>query len=338
MSPVVSVVMAVLDGERFLEQAVQSVLDETLTDLELVVVDDGSTDATADILARFAARDPRVVVHRHGNRGRPLSLNRGIELARAPLIARLDADDVSLPERLAGQAAFLERHEAVALAGGAVRLIDAGGHCFEQSSSPLTDAEIRRDFAYTCPFTHSAVMFRRTAFEQAGGYRALNDAEDIDLWLRIAERHELANLAQPVVSYRVHREQASIAGCEMQALGAVAARFAARERAGGRPDPLHGADHVDEDWLRARGVSAGEIAMTVVKSQVWLANVIARAGGTAQAEALLQAAQVRARGAPDDGSLLALVHRARAARRYEQGRPVSARLERGKATLAQRRR
>ena len=78
--------------------------------------------------------------------------------------------------------------------------------------------------------------------------------------------------------------------------------------------------------------------MTVVKSQVWLANVIARAGGTAQAEALLQAAQVRARGAPDDGSLLALVHRARAARRYEQGRPVSARLERGKATLAQRRR
>ena len=126
MPPVVSVVMAVFDGERFLEPAVESILGQSVSALELVVVDDGSTDATPRMLAAYAARDARVVVHRHANRGRTASLNVGVRLARAPLVARLDADDVCLPERLARQVAFLERHEAVALVGGGARLVDAG--------------------------------------------------------------------------------------------------------------------------------------------------------------------------------------------------------------------
>lgn len=328
--------MAVLDGERFLREAVQSVLDQSLGELELVVIDDGSTDSTPQMLAAFASGDPRVVVHRHANRGRPASLNRGVELARAPLIARLDADDVCLPGRLESQRAFLERHPQVAAAGGAVRVIDAGGRCFEESRYPLSDADIRKAFAYTSPFVHSAVTFRRGAFEQAGGYRPLNDAEDIDLWLRLAERHELANLEQPVVAYRFHGEQVSVVRCELQALGVVAARLAARERAAGRADPLDGVDAVDEPWLVAHGVAPREIATTVVKSQAWLANVIARAGGPEQADALLAAAQARASAEPGGGDLLAIVHRARATRRYEQGRPVRARLERGRALLTER--
>jgi hypothetical protein len=329
--------MAVYNGERFLDEAVKSVLDQTLEDLELVAVDDGSSDATSEMLERFAAGDPRVVVHRHANRGRPASLNVGIELARAPLIARLDADDVCVPDRLAQQVAFLDGHADVGVVGGAVRLIDADGRCFEESRYPLSDAEIRKAFAYTCPFVHSAVVFRRDAFERAGGYRR-NDAEDLDLWLRIAEHHELANLPQTVVSYRFHGEQASVVKCELNAFSVVGARFAARERAAGRPDPLDGVDAIEEDWLLAQGVSPREIAATIVKSQAWLANVVARAGGPEQADALLAAAQARARAEPDGGELLAIVHRARATRRYEQGRPVRARLERGKAALAARRR
>ena len=330
--------MAVHNGERFLEEAVRSVLTQSLTDLELLVIDDGSTDATPDMLAALATGDPRVVVHRHANRGRPASLNRGVQLAAAPVIARLDADDVCLPGRLERQLAFLEQHEQVALVGGAVHLIDADGRCFEQSRYPLSDPDIRAAFAYTCPFVHSAVMFRRSAFEQAGGYRDLNDAEDMDLWLRISERHELAGIPEPVVAYRFHAGQVSVRKCELQALGVVAARLAARERAAGRADPLDGVERIDEEWLREHGAGALEIATTVVKSQAWLANVIARAGGAEQADALLAAAQARARSQADDGSLLALVHRARATRRYEQGRPVRARLERGRAVLAQRRR
>jgi hypothetical protein len=336
--PAVSVVMAVHNGERFLEEAVQSVLEQTLTDLELVAIDDGSTDSTPALLAAFASRDARVVVHRHANRGRPLSLNRGVELARADLVARLDADDVCLPERLARQLAFLREHEQVAVVGGAVRVIDAAGRCFEESRYPLSDAEIRAAFAYTSPFVHSAVTFRRSAFEQAGGYRPCNDAEDVDLWLRLAERHALANLPEPVVAYRFHADQVSVRRCELQALGVVAARFAARERAAGRPDPLDGIEAVDERWLRSRGVAPSEIATTVVKSQAWLANVIARAGGAEQAEALLAAAQARASSEGGSAGLRAVVHRARATRCYEQGRPLRARLERGRAALAERRR
>src|SRR5215210_9605146 len=98
--------MAVFNGERFVEQAVASVLAQTLADLELVVIDDGSTDGTPELLGELTARDPRVVVHRHSNRGRTASLNAGVRLARAPLVARLDADDVCLPQRLATQREF----------------------------------------------------------------------------------------------------------------------------------------------------------------------------------------------------------------------------------------
>lgn len=330
--------MAVLDGQRFLDEALESVLDQSLTDIELVVIDDGSTDSTARKLSEHAAGDRRVVVHRHANRGRPASLNVGVKLARAPLIARLDADDVCLPDRLAAQLEFLKRHAEVVAVGGAVRLIDGEGHPFEESRYPLSDADIRKAFSYTSPFVHSAVMFRRDAFGEVGGYRALNDAEDVDLWLRLSERWQLANLPQPVVAYRFHAGQVSVRRCELQALGVVAARLAARERAAGRPDPLDEVDAVDERWLLDRGVAPAEIATTVVKSQAWLANVIARAGGSEQADELLAAAHARARAAPAAGDLLAIVHRARATRRYEQGRPVRARLERGRAALAARRR
>jgi glycosyltransferase involved in cell wall biosynthesis len=338
VQPVVSVVMAVLDGERFLAAAVDSVLRQSLAELELVVVDDGSTDATARILAQVAARDARVVVHRQHNAGRPAALNRAIALARAPLVARLDADDLCLPERLARQVEFLERHDAVALVGGAVRLVDAGGRVFEQSRYPLTNAEIRSAFAYTTPFVHSAVMFRRGAVTALGGYRACNDAEDLDLWLRLSERHELANLPDPVVAYRIHSEQVSARKCELQALGVLAAHACARARREGEADPLDAAPAIDEDWLLARGVTPAEIALTVVKSATWLAKVVGRAGQADQAEALLAVAESRARTQPDARALLAIVHRARATRRAEQGRFLRARYERGRALLAERRR
>ncbi|MEA2218614.1 MAG: hypothetical protein QOJ35_1240 [Solirubrobacteraceae bacterium] len=330
--------MAVLDGERFLEQAVASVLDQSLERLELVVVDDGSTDATADILARFTARDPRVVVLRQPNAGRPAALNRGVGLARAPLVARLDADDACLAQRLARQHDFLERHAAVALVGGAARLIDDGGRAFEDSAYPLSDADIRAAFAYTTPFVHSAVMFRRGAFLELGGYRPCNDAEDLDLWLRFSERHELANLPDPVVAYRIHADQVTTRRIELQTLGVLGAHVAARARREGRPDPLDAAETIDEDWLLSRGVAPREIGTAVVKSATWLAKVVGRAGYAEQAETLLAGAEARARAQPHPGALLATVHRARATRRAEQGRFVRARYERGRALLAERRR
>ncbi|MEY2513508.1 MAG: hypothetical protein QOJ89_866 [bacterium] len=339
MPPLLSVVMAVHNGERFLIEAVDSVLRQSVTELELVVVDDGSTDATPDLLRDVAARDRRVVVARHDNRGRTASLNRGVGLSRAPLVARLDADDVCLAERFARQVAFLERHPSVALVGGAVRLIDAGGREFEQSRYPQSDADIRRAFAYTTPFVHSAVMFRRSAFDGAGGYRlCFAETEDLDLWMRLAERHELSNLAEPVVAYRLHADQATVRRLETQALCLVAAHMSARARAAGDPDPLDGVAAIDERWLLEHGVTPREIATAIVASATWLAKLMGRAGYADQAEALLSDVEARVRSEPRPGALLAAVHRARAARRAAQARPLLARLERGRAFLAERRR
>ena len=330
--------MAVHDGERFLAEAIESVLGQSVSELELLVIDDGSNDVTPEILDGFAARDRRVVVRRQDNQGRTPSLNRGVALARAPLVARLDADDVCLPERFARRVAFLDRHPAVALVGGAVRLIDDGGRAFKESRYPLSDDEIRRAFAYTTPFVHSAVMFRRSAFDAAGGYRTcLVETEDLDLWLRIAERHELANLPDTVVAYCLHGGQATVRGLELQALCLVAARLSARARGAGEPDPLADAARIDEAWLLAHGATTREIAQAIVDSATWLAKLMGRAGYAEQADDLLDAVQARARREPHPGEMLATLHRARAARHALEGRPVLARIERGRALLAKRR-
>ena len=182
-------------------------------------------------------------------------------------------------------------------------------------------------------------MFRRHAFEQAGGYRTcFVDSEDLDLWLRIAEHHALANLPEPVIDYRVHGQQATASGFELQAREVIAAHLSERARAAGRADPLDGLPApIEEDWLLAHGVARRQISAEIVKSATWFAKVTGRAGHAEQAEALLDAAEARARSEPRPGTLLATVHRARAVRRAEQGRRVRARVERGRARLAERR-
>ena len=126
-SPRVSVVMPVRDGERFLREALGSILAQTLEDVELVVVDDGSSDSTPAILEESAGRDGRVRVHRQEPGGLTAALNAGCALAQAALIARMDGDDVMLRDRLERQAAFLDDHPEVALLGGGIVLIDEGG-------------------------------------------------------------------------------------------------------------------------------------------------------------------------------------------------------------------
>src|SRR5262245_16106759 len=194
-SPAVTVAMSVYNGERFLREAVESVLDQSLDDLELVVVDDGSTDSTPQILDECGSIDSRVVVYRQVNQGRAVARNRAVGLARAPLIALLDADDVALSNRLEIQRQFLAEYESVAVVGGAVTFVDEGGRPFADVPYPLTDPEIRKAFAHTTPLVQSGVMLRKSAFDRTGGYRAtFRVAEDVDLWLRIAEQHQLANL------------------------------------------------------------------------------------------------------------------------------------------------
>ena len=200
--PAVSVLMSVYDGAPWVRDAVTSVLAQTLTDLELIVIDDGSTDATPDVLASL--RDPRLRVERRARQGLTLALNRALELARAPLLARLDADDLALPERLARQRRFLDANPQVGLLGTGAREIDLAGREVSIVRPPADDAAIRRVLIRANPFVHSTVMMRRSALERAGGYDpAFAVAQDYDLWMRLAGVTRLANLPEPLVIRRL---------------------------------------------------------------------------------------------------------------------------------------
>jgi glycosyltransferase involved in cell wall biosynthesis len=194
--------MGVRDGAPWVADAVASVLGQTDGDLELVVVDDGSTDATPALLA--GVRDPRLRVVAQPGAGLTRALGRALAEARAPLVARLDADDVALPERLARQRAFLAAHPEVGLLGTAAREVAASGREVRLVRPPETDAALRRALIRANPFVHSSVMARRDLVERAGGYDpTLPVAQDYDLWMRLARLTRLANLGEVLVVRRL---------------------------------------------------------------------------------------------------------------------------------------
>ena len=201
-APAVSVLMAVRDGAPWVAEAAASVLGQTADDLELIVIDDGSRDATPDLLG--AIRDPRLRVERRAAAGLTSSLNRALALARAPLVARLDADDVALPDRLARQRAFLAAHPDVGLLGGAAREVTATGEEVAVRIPPADDAALRAALIRGNPFVHSAVMTRRGLVERVGGYdESIPVAQDYDLWMRLARVTRLASLADVLVVRRL---------------------------------------------------------------------------------------------------------------------------------------
>jgi glycosyltransferase involved in cell wall biosynthesis len=207
--PAVSVVLAVWNGAPWVAEAVSSLLAQTDENFELIVVDDGSTDATPALLAGIA--DPRLRLQRQPHRGLTRALNRGLSAARGDLVARLDADDVALPERLGRQRAFLAARPDVGLLGTAAREVDDAGALVRIVRPPTDDAAIRRALIRANPFVHSSVMARRELLARAGGYdETLAVAQDYDLWMRLARLTRLANLAEVLVIRRLGAGRVSV--------------------------------------------------------------------------------------------------------------------------------
>ncbi|MBR58723.1 MAG: hypothetical protein CMH54_11975 [Myxococcales bacterium] len=199
-SPEVSVLMSVYNGAADLSRSLDSILNQTFSNFECVVVNDGSTDETAAILDRYAESDGRIVVIHQENTGLTRALNVGLEHCQASLIARQDADDVSHPDRLEQQVSFLSSNPGVVLLGTGVRLLDGEYRPYRTVSVPCTDAEIVRAMWKRNRFFHSSTMFRRDAVEKVGGYDpAFRQAQDYELWLALMEQGEAANLDQPLV-------------------------------------------------------------------------------------------------------------------------------------------
>lgn len=206
MGPRVSVVIAVYNGERYLEESVSSILGQSFRDFELIVVDDGSTDGTADLLARMSQQDSRVVVIRQENQGQTASLNRAIGLARGKYLARQDADDVSLPERFDRQVRYLDEHASVGAVGTATEVIDQDGRVIGVLPTHCGIGQVRKALSKVrSTLIHGSVMMRRHAFEAVGGYRtAFRAAQDFDLWLRMAQRFDLDNLPERFYRWRMN--------------------------------------------------------------------------------------------------------------------------------------
>ena len=241
-SPAVSVLMPVYNAGRFLAPALDSILAQTFSDFELIAIDDGSDDGSGGVLAQFAARDPRIRIFNQPNQGIVATLNRALELARAPLVARMDADDVSRPDRFAKQVAFLDHNPHVSVVSGAIDVIDEGDVYVRTEVFPTLPALIEGELLYRSCVNHPAVMGRTAVFRSVGGYRKIVQyAEDYDLWLRISEAGQIANLPDVLLSHRVHSMRTSTRHAIAQELAALAARGAARLRRTGKPDPLESA-------------------------------------------------------------------------------------------------
>jgi glycosyltransferase involved in cell wall biosynthesis len=203
--------MGVYNGERFLRPAIESILNQTFRNFELIVVDDSSTDSTPRILEEM--KDDRIrVVRNERNLGIAETFNNGIAAARSEYIAIQDHDDVSLPNRLEYQVAFLDQHAQVGIVGSSCYIIDEVGAFVPHWPVHFDDVKLKWTLLWRCPFFHTSLMLRRRAIEEVGGYSSdpkYRFGEDYDLMSRVGVRYALANIPQLLGCWRAHQSSTS---------------------------------------------------------------------------------------------------------------------------------
>lgn len=258
-TPTISVVMSCYNARRWLHQAICSVLAQTFTDFEFILVDDGSTDGTWDIIQGFRDRDDRIVAISKDNTGLTDSLNVGLAQANGTWIARLDADDLCESTRLAEQMDYLHRHPKVILLGSGFVEVDEHGRAIKshryssRHSTLVRSLERQQSF-----FPHSSAIFRRDIAQDVGGYNTLfQKSQDWDMWLRLGERGEISCMPKYLVKVRKHFDQISNSTIgRSQRTYAVAASTCHFLRVQNCPDPSNNTDDLDWqkfiDWIDRR--------------------------------------------------------------------------------------
>ncbi len=214
--PRISILMPCKDAEATLAEALDSILNQTCGEFEFLIWDDGSTDSSPDVLAKYAAKDGRIRIVGHRSVGLVEALQRLSKEARGEFVARMDADDVSLAERLERQVAFLENHPKVALSGCRyVTIGDRGGSGksrYDEWMNELVEpVDIRRELFIECPVAHPTFMVRRDIFEAVGGYQDHGWPEDYDLLMRLAvHEHAIAKVDEVLFEWRHHPQRTSL--------------------------------------------------------------------------------------------------------------------------------
>ncbi len=295
--PEISVLMSCYNASKYLAEAIESILNQTFDNFEFIAIDDGSRDNTSDILKDYARADSRIILLEKENTGLTNSLNIGLKTARGKWIARMDADDVSLPNRFEDQLEFVQVHAGVILLGTSCIVIDQSGKEIRRYEYTAVHHQlikkILRGFSF---FPHSSALFLREPVLRIGAYRErLNGAEDKDLWFRLSSLGRIYCMKEPLIKLRKHAESVTVEN-QMSLLLAYAASISYLLRTEGYADPVdmrHQDYHLFLSWLEQKLVQEQTFEIVLCRSkllQAWRAraeeNLITRGWSAARNLAL----------------------------------------------------
>ncbi len=207
-SPDISVLMSVYNSEEYLAESIKSILNQTFKNFEFLIIDDGSTDKSLEIISSY--NDKRIVLIKNKNNlGLAASLNKGMKLAKGKYIARMDADDIALPTRLDKQFSFMENNRDIDISGSYVQFF--GNDRDTIVKYPLENEDIKARLIFNCAFAHPVVILRKNSFLDKNLFydKAVKHAEDYELWSRVAQSCRMANIPEVLLRYRLHKDQVS---------------------------------------------------------------------------------------------------------------------------------
>ncbi|TSC88486.1 MAG: glycosyl transferase family protein [Microgenomates group bacterium Gr01-1014_5] len=208
----ISVLMPVYNTEKYVEMAIQSILDQSFKDFEFIIIDDHSTDSSWEIIQKYAKSDQRIVAHKNPSNFRTTkSLNRGLDMVRGKYVVRMDADDWSYPERLEKQYNFMEANPKVGVSGGAIEICNEDLEVLNVRRYPETDSEVRKIIFRYSPFAHPATIWRTILINKAGRYSEIFPvSQDYELYFRMGKICQFANLPEILIKLRTHKDSSSI--------------------------------------------------------------------------------------------------------------------------------
>ncbi|MGF1465704.1 MAG: glycosyltransferase family 2 protein [Sandaracinaceae bacterium] len=284
-TPLVSVILPVYDVEPYLGEALSSLRRQTLADLEVLAVNDGSHDQSGAILDEWASRWPALTVIHRANGGAASARNLAIDRARGRYIALQDADDASEPDRLARQVELLERHPEIGLVGTDARLVDPEGRHLGLVRQATDPSELEARLSDSTPLCHPSLVFRRACFDAGHRYNAAYaNVHDYDLMARVMRDFQASNVPEPLYRLRVHGDQLSVRFLETGGYRGLAAIHLARERR----EPPFSLGQVTRDQVLSLGLSPERIDETIVgRYRYWL-RVISAGGHPERIAALAE--------------------------------------------------
>ena len=209
--PLISVVMPTFNAQKYISISIESILNQTFSNFEFIIIDDASTDNTLKIIEKYSKKDKRIkIIKNKNNLNIGGSLNKGIKHSRSNFIARMDADDIALSNRLKLQYELMQKDTNLAVVGGYISVINENGENLYIRKYPTENEKIKKAFFRYMPFAHPSVMIRKNFFNEVGGYDPKKSpSEDMDLWIKLGVKHSFGNIDRPVLKYRLIKDSSS---------------------------------------------------------------------------------------------------------------------------------